>query len=287
MDELILSFDSTDYSLNEGEFIDSFLNMIDGIIDNIIKFLKNIKEKIKKYFENNKIKKIEKMSSDIDLSKINSDFEYYVPNKEYIKVYLDAIYVESYDRLILRSINMANKHEVKELHLELFAKYPCDTYSDDNNYIYGIIQYLEKVFGSQCRDKEDLNKQLKKCISNKSNIRYANSSRIKLELSGNNNDITKTSLGRDLKLISDTRDFTLNYFNQVTNKAMVNVKKLKKDIEKNVNNYDNETKKALIRLMQYYMSMLKDSNIDEAVKGITKMEDVILNKIKSWSKGEN
>ena len=217
MDELILSFDSTDYSLNEGEFIDSFLNMIDGIIDNIIKFLKNIKEKIKK---------IEKMSSDIDLSKINSDFEYYVPNKEYIKVYLDAIYVESYDRLILRSINMANKHEVKELHLELFAKYPCDTYSDDNNYIYGIIQYLEKVFGSQCRDKEDLNKQLKKCISNKSNIRYANSSRIKLELSGNNNDITKTSLGRDLKLISDTRDFTLNYFNQVTNKAMVNVKML-------------------------------------------------------------
>ena len=68
---------------------------------------------------------------------------------------------------------------------------------------------------------------------------------------------------------------------------MVNVKKLKKDIEKNVNNYDNETKKALIRLMQYYMSMLKDSNIDEAVKGITKMENDILNKIKSWSKGEN
>ena len=68
---------------------------------------------------------------------------------------------------------------------------------------------------------------------------------------------------------------------------MVNVKKLKKDIEKNVNNYDNETKKALIRLMQYYMSMLKDSNIDEAVKGITKMENDILNIIKSWSKGEN
>lgn len=286
MDELILSFDMPDYSLNEGKFIDNFLNFINNIIDKIISFLKNIKNKIKAYLEKNKKEKIDKMSSDINISKI-TDFEYYVPNRESIKVYLDAIYVESYDRLILKSLNMANRKEVKDLYLSLFAKYPCDTFSDDNNYIYGIIEYLEKVFGSQCRDKADLNKQLAKCIAGKSNIRYTNSNKIKSELSGNK-DIMKTSLGKDLQYISDTREFTLNYFNQVTNKTMVNVKKLKKEIEKNANNYDLETKRALARLLRHYMSMITDSDISGAVKGITKMENDILNTVKSWSnKGEN
>ena len=68
---------------------------------------------------------------------------------------------------------------------------------------------------------------------------------------------------------------------------MVDIKRLKKDIENNVNNYNNEIKEALLRMVQYYMKIIKDSNIEGAIKGITKMEDVILNKIKSWSKGEN
>lgn len=286
MDELILSFDTPDYSLNEGKFINSFLNFINNTIDKIITFLKNIKEKIKAYLEKNKKEKVDKMVSNINISKI-TDFEYYVPNRESIKVYIDAIYVESYDRLILKSLNMANRKEVKDLYLALFAKYPCDSYSDDNNYIYGIIEYLEKVFGSQCRDKNDLNKQLAKCITGKSNIRYANSNKIKSELSGNK-DIMKTSLGKDLQYISDTREFTLNYFNQVTNKTMVNIKKLKNEIEKNANNYDYEIKRALMKLLHYYMAMITDSDIYGAVKEITKMEDHILNTIKSWSnKGEN
>lgn len=286
MDELILSFDTPDYSLNEGKFINSFLNSINTVIDKIIAFLKNIKDKIKAYLEKNKKEKVDKMVSNINISKI-TDFEYYVPNRESIKVYIDAIYLESYDRLILKSLNMANRKEVKDLYLALFTKYPCDSYSDDNNYIYGIIEYLEKVFGSQCRDKNDLNKQLAKCITGKSNIRYANSNKIKSELSGNK-DIMKTSLGKDLQYISDTREFTLNYFNHVTNKTMVNIKKLKNEIEKNANNYDYEIKKALMKLLHYYMAMITDSDIYGAVKGITKMEDHILNTIKSWSnKGEN
>lgn len=281
MDELILSFNDPDYSLNEGKFIDGFLRIIDNIIENIIKFLKNIREKIKEYLGNNKKKELDNLYSKIDISKINNDFSYTLPNKESIKVYLDAIYVESYDRLILNSIDLANKGKTKELYIELFGKYPTDTYSDNNNYIYGIINYLERVFGSSCRDREDLNKQLKKCISDKSKIKYAKATTIQSEFKSTN-DIYKTSIGKDLQYISEVKEFTLNYFNQATNKSMTNIKKIKKELEKNANNYNDEIKTALVRLIHYYSELIKGSNIHAALENITKMEHDLLDNIKSW-----
>ena len=84
MDELILSFDSTDYSLNEGRITDAFLNIIDKILTSIIEFLQAIREKIRKLFKDVKEKEVARAASKIDISKINGDFEYYVPNKESI-----------------------------------------------------------------------------------------------------------------------------------------------------------------------------------------------------------
>lgn len=281
MDEIILSFDSQNYSLNEGNIINGFLNIIDNLIEKIINILKNIRNKIKEYFENNKKKKLDDLYSRIDISKIDSDFSYIIPNKDSIKVYLDAVYVESYERLIINSLNLANKGKTKELYIDLFGKYPCDTYSDNNNFIYGIINYLERIFGSNCRDREDLNNRLKKCLYDKNKIKYVKADVLKSEFK-NINDISKTSIGKDLEYISEVKDFTLNYFNQITNKNMIKIKKLKKEIEKNANNYDDEIKLALTRLLQHYTNLIKGSDIYAALEVMNKMENDVLNKIKSW-----
>ena len=111
-------------------------------------------------------------------------------------------------------------------------------------------------------------------------------SQIKEELKSSNGDLYSTQLGKDLKLISDIKEWAIEYFTNVTNKIMVDVNKMKSMINKNCNNYDSETKIALVRLLQHYTRLIRDSNIYGAIKSIDDMENRILNKFKTDDREE-
>ncbi len=276
--ELMMSFDIN--YINESKIIDGFWNIVDKLAEKIINLLRKLRLQIREFRKESSLKRLNSKLKKIDLEKIKADFEYYIPNKPSIQLYLNSIYVESYNGLIMKSIMMANQGKTKEMYLELFGKYPCDTYSDNNNYMLGIGNYLTKVFKRECKDKEDLNKCLSYAMQDRSNIRFLKTEQIKSELKSSNGDLHSTQLGKDLKLISEIREWTIGYFTNITNKTMADINKMKTMINKNCNNYDNETKIALVRLLQHYTRLIRDSNIYGAIKSIDDMENRILNKFK-------
>ena len=276
--ELMMSFDIN--YINESKIIDGFWNIVDKLAEKIINLLRKLRLQIREFRKESSLKRLNSKLKKIDLEKIKADFEYYIPNKPSIQLYLNSIYVESYNGLIMKSIMMANQGKTKEMYLELFGKYPCDTYSDNNNYMLGIGNYLTKVFKRECKDKEDLNKCLSYAMQDRSNIRFLKTEQIRSELKSSNGDLHSTQLGKDLKLISEIREWTIGYFTNITNKTMADINKMKTMINKNCNNYDNETKIALVRLLQHYTRLIRDSNIYGAIKSIDDMENRILNKFK-------
>ena len=282
--ELIMSFDIG--YINEAKIIDGFWNIIDKLAEKIINLLRRLRLQIREFRKESSLKKLNDKLKKIDLEKVKADFEYYIPNKPSIQLYLNSIYTESYNGIVMKSIMMANQGKTKEIYLELFGKYPCDTYSDNNNYMLGISNYLTKVFKHECKDKEDLNKCLSYAMQDRSNIRFLKTEQIKAELKASNGNIHSTQLGKDLKLISDIKEWTIEYFTNITNKIMVDVNKMKTMINKNCNNYDSETKIALVTLLQHYTRLIRDSNIYGAIKSIDDMENNILNKFKVDDKEE-
>ena len=282
--ELIMSFDIG--YINEAKIIDGFWNIIDKLAEKIINLLRRLRLQIREFRKESDIKKINNKLKKIDLEKIKADFEYHIPNKASIQLYLNSVYTESYNGIVMKSIMMANQGKTKEMYLELFGKYPCDTYSDNNNYMLGISNYLTKVFKRECKDKEDLNKCLSYAMQDRSAMRFLKTSQIKVELKSSNGDLYSTQIGKDLKLISDIKEWTIEYFTNITNKIMVDVNKMKTMINKNCNNYDSETKIALVRLLQHYTRLIRDSNIYGAIKSIDDMENNILNKFKVDDKEE-
>lgn len=277
--ELIMSFDIN--YINESKIIDGFWNIVDKLAEKIINLLRKLRLQIREFRKESSLKRLNNKLKKIDLEKIKADFDYYIPNKQSIQLYLNSIYTESYNGIVMKSIMMANQGKTKEMYIELFGKYPCDTYSDNNNYLLGISNYLSRVFKRECKDKEDLNKCLSYIMSDRSTIRFLKTSQIKAELKSSNGDLYSTQLGKDLKLISDIKEWTIEYFTNVTNKIMVDVNKMKSMINKNCNNYDSETKIALVRLLQHYTRLIRDSNIYGAIKSIDDMENRILNKFKT------
>ena len=283
MDDLVLSFSNPTH-INEGKVGDWFLKAIDKILSSIIEFLKKIRDKIRQFRLGKEEKIIQDKLSNIDIAKISGDFEYFIPNKDSIKIYLDSLYVESYNAVINKALINANKGDIQSLYTQLFGSYPTDVYSDNNNYIYGITEYLYKVFNTDCKDKEDLNNKLAACLTNKKTSRYISISQFKQELSMNNNDVFKTSLGRDVKQIREIKQWVLDYSTAITNQALTNISRLKESIKKNSNNYSEEIEKALVVMVNHYTRMIKDSNMEGAISSINRLENDIINKL---SKGDN
>ncbi len=283
MDDLILSFSDHTY-VNEGKIGDWFLKAIDKILTSIVEFLKKIRDKIRQFRLGREEKVIQNKLSNIDVSKISGDFEYFVPNKDSIKIYLDSLYVESYNAIINKALMYANKGDTQSLYTQLFGSYPTDVYSDNNNYIYGITEYLYRVFNTECKDKEDLNNKLAVCLTNKKTSKYVSVAQFKQELSANNNDVFKTSLGRDIKQIRDIKQWILDYGTSITNQALTNISKLKDSIKKNSNNYNQEIENALLVMVNHYTRMIKDSNIEGAISSINRLENDIMSRM---TKGDN
>ena len=112
--ELMMSFDIN--YINESKIIDGFWNIVDKLAEKIINLLRKLRLQIREFRKESSLKRLNNKLKKIDLEKIKADFDYYIPNKASIQLYLNSIYTESYNGIVMKSIMMANQGKTKEMY---------------------------------------------------------------------------------------------------------------------------------------------------------------------------
>lgn len=259
--------------VNEASIKEKFIEAINAILDKIVEFCMYIRKKLREYREKRNSSEFNKKygKSGISFEK-HIEKSYYMPYIDSAMVYIKSIYVDSYDHIPFKVLNMIqNKKDIDSIKLEVFGSERSDTYSDNNDYIYIIREYLQRIFKSSCNNKEELNKNLSDALSEKAILKFYDTKKFEEEFNATRN-INKTTLGKDLKKISEIRENIIDEFINYSNATMAKVNKLKKMVKKE---YTDEEKQILLRTIIHYSRMIKDTNIYKAVKSISIMEDTI------------
>lgn len=261
------------------------IDAIDYLLNKLIELLKNLRKKIAEYRDqmctkpiNDKIKSINNPN--------NKSIEYKVPNKDSIKLYIDSLYIDSYNSIIDKVMMMVvNNKTLKEIKIEVFGEDVPDTYSNNNNYLYIIRNYLRSVLKKDINDREDLNKALYDAFIDKAKVNHTTTSNIASELLSSG-DFNKTSLGKEVANIKDIKNWTIDYYNDAINKSLVKAAKLKHEIKKNKKEYDKDIYDIIYRVIYHYTRMLRDGNVHKGIKGISNMEDEIYNIVNNLISGK-
>lgn len=292
-----------EYFLNEG-FIpfDKIKDAILSILDRIVEFLKKIKAYISKRKKNHNKKIYDDILRTvkgtpggnniwltIDLEKYNlSDtFELSVPNAPKILSILKSIMVESYDNIVMKTYDDVIKNDTSKkeyIYTYIFNDPNHSTWSDDNNYLFIIKDYLYKLTGINIKNGIELNKYISQIVqTNERNI-----------------VIDTREILRDICMGSDKFIVINKYHSELDNDAYNTIKDISSYIDistkkinnlkievKKLNNIDKDLMDALHRVVNHYHKFITGINISNISNYYNNREYLLLGYINKVVKAYN
>ena len=267
----------------ESNIKENVLKFIENIINHIIEFFRKIRAKLVSYRTNIRMSGFNKRADQLKPNASGS-IELYIPNKNSIKLFLDTVYIDSYDHIPLKVFNMINNNtSIDRMKLEVFGTVDSDSYSDNNNYLYMIRDYLTKTFNSECNNKKDITEKLSDSFVTNRSIKYIDTKEFTAQFKYTK-DLSRTRIGKEIKEIENTKQWIISYYTDITNRTLSKLNKLKRDVKRNKGIYNSEKYNILYRVLIHYSRMIRDANVFKALDRINAMQDEIYNKINSLFK---
>lgn len=260
-----------------------------------IKAIKNFFMNIIEYFRNKKpSKKKQKMikgelSSDITIGdkdlnidevdpadhNVEYDFTCFHPNKEKMKEFLNILFKDSMQELILpvqTLVNSNNPGVKDELYEKVFGDANSDTYSNNNDFIFATRDYLKRKFNTDIKNMKEFDDFYKDYV-NRYSIEYSTNTNVLLEeIKNKKNKNDRISIDNySCSLCNDEYEVMGTFFD-ISKKCIKNLDSIKNAINKNK---DDVLDVALYRLVTHYGTFVTNIKVDHIINSYLKAEDEI------------
>lgn len=295
LEQLIEEQKITDeYFLNEG-FVpfDKIKESILTIINRIIEFLKKIKTFISKKKKNHNKKIYDDLiktvggtpggnniwlTIDLEKYKLPNIFELSVPDSSKVLSILKSIIIDSYNDIVMKAYHdiLKNDSSKKEyIYTYIFNDPNHDTWSTDNNYLFMINNYLNKVIGLNIKNSAELNKYIVQVLQTNEKYIKINTRELLKDIC-NNTKFTVID-----KYHSELEDDAFNTIDKIESYIDISTKKinaLKTEVNK-INDINEDLIQALHRVVNHYYKFIININISKVTDYYDNREYVLLSYI--------